>query len=98
MRLYNILQKQVVTEKTANTQMWKAVYAFEVDPSATKIDVKMAIKQIYGIEVADVNMLNVRAKFKLGKNKNLLSRRKSAKKAYVTLKDAKDILDVTLVK
>ena len=98
MRLYTILQKPVVTEKTANMQIGGARYAFEVSPSATKIDVKMAIKQIYGVEVANVNMLHTRAKFKFGKKKNLQTRRSSVKKAYITLKNASDVLDVTLVK
>lgn len=98
MRLYTILQRQVVTEKTANMQIGQPRYTFEVSPSATKIDVKMAIKELYGIEVADVNIVNVRAKFKFGKKKNLQARRREVKKAYVTLKNAKDTLDVTLVK
>ncbi len=98
MRLYTILRKPIVTEKTANMQIGQARYAFEVSPDATKIDVKMAIKQIYGLEVASVNIVNVIAKFKFGKKKNLQTRRTSGKKAYVTLKNAKDVLDVTLVK
>lgn len=47
MRLYKILQKPLVTEKTANMQFKKPAYAFQVAPSATKIDVKMAIKELY---------------------------------------------------
>lgn len=98
MRLYKILQKPLVTEKTATMGMGKARYAFEVDPSATKIDVKMAIKHLYGVAVASVNMLNTREKFKYGKKKGLQVKRRTAKKAYITLKNASDVLDVTLVK
>ncbi len=98
MRLYKILQKPLVTEKTANMGIVKARYAFEVDPSATKIDVKMAIKELYGVEVADVNILNTRAKFKYGKKKGMQVKRRVTKKAYVTLRNASDVLDVTLVK
>lgn len=98
MRLYSILQRQIVTEKTANMQIGKPSYAFEVSNDATKIDIKKAVKEIYGIEVADVNIINVRAKFKFGKKKNLQARRRETKKAYITLKNAKDTLDVTLVK
>lgn len=98
MRLYSILQRQIVTEKTANMQIGKPSYSFEVSHDATKIDIKKAVKEIYGIEVADVNIINVRAKFKFGKKKNLVSRRRETKKAYITLKNAKDTLDVTLVK
>jgi large subunit ribosomal protein L23 len=98
MRLYTILQRQIVTEKTANMQIGQPRYAFEVSQDATKIDVKMAIKELYGIEVADVNIINVRSKFKFGKKKNLQARRRETKKAYVTLKNVQDTLDVTLVK
>lgn len=99
MRLYTILQKPIVTEKTSNMNLsGKTRYAFEIAPSATKIDVKMAIKSLYGVEVADVNILNTRAKFKFGKKKDLQTRRRTAKKAYVTLKNANDVIDVTLVK
>lgn len=97
MRLYTILQKPVVTEKTANMQQ-AARYTFEVSRDATKIDVKMAIKELYGLEVAAVNMVNTRAKFKFGKKKNLQVRRAMGKKAYITLKNPNAVLDVTLVK
>ncbi len=98
MRLYKILQKPIVTEKTATMGSGKGMYAFEVDPNATKIDVKMAIKHLYGVEVANVNILNTREKFKYGKKRGMQLKRRTAKKAYVTLKNTSDVLDVTLVK
>lgn len=98
MRLYKILQKPLVTEKTANMGMGKPTYAFEVAPDATKIDVKMAVKELYGVEVADVNILNTREKFKYGRKRGMQVKRRQSKKAYITLKNASDVLDVTLVK
>lgn len=98
MRLYRILLKPIVTEKTANLGLKQPRYAFEVAPDATKIDVKMAVKELYGVEVADVNILNTRSKFKYGKNRGMQIKRRETKKAYITLKDAKAVLDVTLVK
>ena len=98
MRLYKILQKPIVTEKTANMQISKPRYGFTVAPDATKIDVKMAIKELYGVEVADVNILNTREKFKRGRKTKHQIKRRAEKKAYVTLKNAKDTLDVTIVK
>lgn len=64
MRLYKILVKPIVTEKTANMQLGKPRFAFEVSDDATKIDIKKAVKEIYGVDVADVNILNTREKFK----------------------------------
>lgn len=98
MRLYRILLKPIVTEKTANMGMAKARYAFEVAPDATKIDVKKAVKELYGVEVADVNILNTREKFKYGRKRGMQIKRRETKKAYITLKNASDVLDVTLVK
>ncbi len=98
MRLYKILLKPLVTEKTANMQLGKPRYAFVVAPFATKIDIKMAVKELYGVEVADVNILNTRAKFKYGKKRGMQIRKRESKKAYVTLKNANDVLDVTLTK
>lgn len=98
MRLYNILVKPLVTEKTANMQIGKPTYAFEVSDSATKIDVKKAVQHLYGVEVAEVNMLRTREKFKYGKKRGMQIKRRSAKKAYITLKNANEVLDSTLVK
>jgi len=98
MRLYKILQKPIVTEKTANMGLAKPRYAFQIAPDATKIDVKMAIKELYGVEVADVNILNTREKFKYGRKRGMQIRKRVTKKAYVTLKNAKDVIDVTIVK
>ena len=98
MRLYKILQKPLVTEKTANMGLGQPRYAFEVAPSATKIDIKMAVKELYGVEVASVNILNTRAKFKYGKKKWMQIRKRETKKAYITLKNTSDVIDVTLVK
>lgn len=98
MRLYTILKRPIVTEKTANMQIGKPRYAFEVATDATKIDVKMAVKELYGVEVEQVNMLYTREKFKFGKNRGMQTRRREVKKAYITLKNASDVLDFTLVK
>ncbi len=98
MRLYRIIQKPIVTEKTANMQLAQPRYAFEVAPDATKIDVKKAISELYGVEVASVNILNTREKFKYGRKRGMNVKRRSAKKAYVTLKDPKATLDVIAVK
>jgi len=50
------------------------------------------------MDVANVNILNTREKFKYGKKRGMQVKRRSTKKAYVTLKNKKDVLDVTMVK
>jgi len=97
MRLYNILLKPIVTEKTANMGGKKATYAFEVADSATKIDIKKAIKELYKIDVENVNIVNTREKFKYGKKRGMQLRKRETKKAYLTLKNASDVLDISIV-
>ncbi len=97
MRLYRILKKPIVTEKTSNLELTNNTYVFEVSKDATKIDIKKSILELYGIEVASVNILNTRAKFKFGKKWTQVRKRES-KKAYVTLKDTKAKIDFSVVK
>ncbi len=97
MRLYNILKKPIVTEKTSSLELTQSCYVFEVDSSATKIDVKKAISVIYWVEVETVNMLTTREKFKNGK-KWVQLRKRETKKAYVTLKDKKAKIDFAIIK
>ena len=98
MRLFRILRKPITTEKTSNLSLIKNTYVFQVAKDATKIDVKKAVKEIYGVEVESVNVLHTREKFKYGKKKWMQLRKRSTKKAYVTLKDAKAIIDFTITK
>lgn len=97
MRLYKILKKAIVTEKSSDLELSQNTYVVEVSQDATKIDIKKAVKEIYGIDVASVRTLVTREKFKFGK-KGKQIRKRQTKKAYVTLKDAKAKLDFSLVK
>jgi large subunit ribosomal protein L23 len=67
MRLYRILKKPIVTEKTSNLELANNTYVFEVSKDATKIDIKKSILELYGVEVVSVNILNTRVKFKFGR-------------------------------
>ena len=58
-------------------------YTFEVDPRATKTEIKLAVEKIFNVKVSGVNTLNKtgktrRTKFGTGK-------RKDTKRAIVTL-------------
>ena len=97
MRLYRILKKPVVTEKTSALELVNNCYVFEVSRDATKIDVKKSVLELYGVDVASVNILNTREKFKHWK-KGPQIRKRSTKKAYVTLKDAKAKIDFSIIK
>lgn len=98
MRLYRLLKKPIVTEKTSNMSLQKNVYVFEVSLDATKIDIKKAIKELYWVEVANVNIVNTREKVRFGRKGGLQVRKRSSKKAYVTLKNSQDKIDYTIIK
>ena len=97
MRLYRILKKTIVTEKTSTLEMANNVYVFEVSSDATKIDIKKAVLELYWVSVSSVNILNTRMKFKQWK-KGMQVRTRSTKKAYITLSDKDAKIDVTIVK
>jgi len=97
MRLYRIIKKQIVTEKSSNTEMLNSCYVAEVSRDATKIDVKKAVLDLYWLEVSSVNILNTREKFKQGK-KWMQVRKRISKKAYITLRDKKAKLDFSIIK
>jgi len=91
---YNdVIIKPVVTEKTTEL-MELNKYVFTVSRDANKIQIRQAIKAIYGVKPSAVNVLNVR-----GKEKRLRYKagKKSAwKKAIVTLQPGEkiDVFDV----
>ena len=97
MRLYRIIQKPIITEKASSLEMKESTYVMCVDPKATKIDIKKSILDLYGIEIASVRIVNSRVKMKHGKKKMQIKRR-TFKKAYVTLKDTSQKLDLISIK
>jgi large subunit ribosomal protein L23 len=49
-----VLKRPLVTEKSAYTSEQKQ-YSFQIDPRATKADVKRAVESAYGVRVVSVN-------------------------------------------
>lgn len=98
MRLFKILKKPLTTEKTANLEVVNNTYVFEVDAAATKIDIKKATSELYWVEVASVNIVNTREKFKRGRKGGMQIRKRCSKKAYITLKNSADKIDFSIVK
>ena len=79
---YDIILKPVISEKSmADVQDRK--YTFKVAVDANKTQVKMAIEEIFGVDVEKVNIMNVKGKVKrVGKS---IGRTSDTKKAIVTL-------------
>jgi len=97
MRLYSIIKKPIFTEKASSMELLKNCYIFQVDSSATKIDVKKTILEIYWVQVASVNIVKTVEKYKNWK-RWLQFKRRASKKAYVTLKDKKSKIDFSVIK
>lgn len=80
---YRVLVKPLVTEKAADLGAY-GQYVFAIDPKMNKIEVKKAIRTIYGVDPVKVNILNVSGKaVRYGQ---VWGKTKNWKKAVVTLK------------
>ncbi|MBO7544087.1 MAG: 50S ribosomal protein L23 [Bacteroidales bacterium] len=82
-----ILLKPIVTEKLTTETEKRNRYGFIVERSANKIEIKNAVEQTYGVNVASVNTVNYHGKRKSRYTKAgiLRGRMNHFKKAYVTL-------------
>jgi large subunit ribosomal protein L23 len=88
-RLYQILQKPVISEKSTIAAEKNNQVVFSVLPNATKQEVKAAVELAFSVEVNAVRLMNVK-----GKQKNfsrVSGQRSDWKKAYVSLKEGSDI-------
>lgn len=94
MKTTDVILRPVISEK-ANKLAEKMIYMFYVNSKATKVDVKKAVKDLYGHDVARVQMIVTPNKTKMLK-KSLVDKRKAMKKAVVKMKGGKK-LDVTKI-
>ena len=83
----SIIIKPIITEKM--TQMGEKLnrYGFLVDRKANKLQIKQAIKEIYGVEVAEVRTMNYPGKKKSRYTKSgiIAGKSPSYKKALIKL-------------
>ncbi len=80
---HQVILRPVVTEKGMHRSSRHNQYAFEVNPLATKDDIRRAVEELFNVTVAKVNTQNRagkprRHRFRRGHTKNW-------KKAIVTL-------------
>ncbi len=80
---YDIIKRPVISEKTSVQKESANQVTFEVDPRANRIEVKRAVQKIFNVKVEDVHTMHVRGKFK--RRGRILGRRRSWKKAIITL-------------
>lgn len=93
MNAYDVIVKPVLTEKSY-ADIARKRYTFIVNTNATKIDVKNAVKEIFNVDVAKVNTINVKPTKKSQNTKagRVVGKTSAYKKAIVTLtSDSKPI-------
>ena len=79
---YDIILAPVISEQSMDVAADKK-YTFKVATDANKTQVKLAVEEIFGVEVAKVNIMNYDGKGKrMGRN---VGRTAAYKKAVVTL-------------
>jgi large subunit ribosomal protein L23 len=80
----SVLRRPIISEKSY-ALMDKGVYLFEVDKSATKIDVRMAVEDAFGVRVLKVNTLNRMGKSTRNRRTGVVGQRPDTKRAFVTV-------------
>jgi len=90
MKTFDTIIKAIVTEKSSRAQE-KGKYTFLIKRTATKIDVKNAIKVLYGADVVEVRTIIAPKKTRILKGKYVWDKRPVMKKAIVKLKDKQTI-------
>ncbi len=63
MNSYDIIIKPILSEKSFSGIQMKR-YTFKVAKNATKVDIKRAVEEVFGVEVEKVNTVNVQGKIK----------------------------------
>lgn len=88
MEAYKIIKRPLLTEKSY-AGIANKVYSFEVDKKATKVDIKIAVEQAFGVQVARVNTVTVKGHTKSQNTKagRTVGKTSDYKKAIVTLKE-----------
>ena len=88
-RLMQVLVAPIVSEKATHVADKTNAVTFKVLQDATKPEIKAAVELLFKVEVEAVSVVNVKGKEK--RHGRFIGRRKSFKKAYVSLKGDGDI-------
>lgn len=88
-QLSSVLLSPRVSEKTARLADTANQYVFDVTKTATKPAIKKAVEMMFDVEVASVQVANLKGKTKVFKRRT--GKRSDVKKAYVRLKPGSEI-------
>ena len=88
-RLMQVLLAPIVTEKATFVAEKNQQVAFRVVADATKPEIKAAVELLFKVQVESVQVLNRKGKVK--RFGRFMGRRRTERKAYVSLKDGQEI-------
>lgn len=91
-KMYQVIERPLITEK-AMSKTAEGQYVFEVHPDANKIQIKLAVEEMFEVEVLKVRTTRIKGKVKKRFTKTgvQVGKTKLRKKAYVRLKDGHEI-------
>ena len=88
-RLYQIILKPVISEKTTLAAEQNRQIVFQVRTDANKNEIRLAVEKLFEVKVENVQVVNVRGKVK--RHGGTTGVRNNWKKAYVCLQEGQDI-------
>ncbi len=89
MKIHEVIQRPVVTEKSSIDREENNVVTFAVDPRANKHEIQRAVEQLFDVSVLDVHTMRMPRKTRrVGKTKG---RKPEWKKATVKLAEGQSI-------
>ncbi len=80
---YEVIKRPLITEKGLAAKETLRTLVFEVNPHASKVEIREAVQAIFKVKVADVRTSILHGKER--RRGRLVGRRPDWKKAYVTL-------------
>lgn len=81
---YEVIKRPLITEKGLGVKETLRTLVFEVNPHASKVEIREAVQAIFKVQVASVRTAILHGKER--RRGRLVGRRPDWKKAYVTLK------------
>ncbi len=90
---YTIIRRPIITEKGMTVKEQQRTVVFEVDPKATKMEIKEAVQKIFKVKVARVRTANFAGK--LRRRGRFEGYRRDWKKAYVQLAPGEKMIEYT---
>jgi large subunit ribosomal protein L23 len=80
---YEVIKKPMITEKSTIQKETSNQVCFEVDRSANRVEIRLAVEKLFNVRVANVRTMQVKGKVK--QRGRIVGKRRDWKKANVKL-------------